>query len=1228
MDLEQALTFTDTLIVAKFGHHLSDLQQAMLRESWSWQRLSYDRIAETYGYSPTYLKHDVGPKLWKLLSEAMGEKVTKTSFRTAIERQFLAEQSAAAALPPTPIATISPPPPTSQPITQQDWGEATDVSFFYGREPELAQLDQWILADGCRVVSVLGLGGMGKTSLAVRLAQRLQEQFDWLIWRSLRNAPPLTELLDDILQVLLESPPSPSPTGDRLTQLINYLRPTSHPSTPRGLLVLDNVEALLQPQAVRRSGSYRPGYEDYGELFRRWGEIRHQSCLVLTSREKPSEIVWLEGERLPVRSLTLNGLAPPEARQVVQLKGQFQASEAEWQQLTSSYSGNPLALKIIATTIQTLFDGNIADFLQQDAFVIGGIRTLIEQQFARLSEIETTILYGLAIYREPTRLQELRTDFYPALAPPQLLEGLAALEQRSLIERQASSFSLQPVVMEYVSQHLINQICAEIQAGLASKQPLLIKRHALLKAQSKDYIRDAQIRLLLNPLLDQLLLQWDTATLIDRLKHLLGQFQGKSAAETGYAGGNLLNLLCQKQPYLQGEDLSQLVLWQADLQAIPVQNVNFANSDLTRSRFTETLGMVFTVALSPDGTQLAIGDAEGGLRLWPVEADRPLLNFEGHQGWVWSVTFSADGQRLASCSSDKTIRIWDVLTGQCLQILRGHRSTIWSIAFHPQGHLLASGGDEPTVMLWDWQTGDCIHQWAGHIGRIFSVAFHPQGHTLTSGGEDGTMRLWEVATGNCQCICQGHTDRIWSVAFSPDGDCIASGSADRTIKLWDVKHGSCWQTLTDHRDRVRSVTFSRNGHDLISSSDDQTIKVWALPAGTCLQTLRGHSSSIFSIAAHPDGQTLVSGSSDQTVRVWNLPKGRCLKTLKGYTNSIFSIAFSADGQTLVSGSTDQTVKIWQVETGVCRQVLQGHQGWVTSVAISPQGTYLASSSADQTVRLWSLATGQCLQTLQGHTNWVQSVCFSPDGSRLASAGDDRTIRLWSIPSGQCLTQFGGHTGWIWMVVFSPTGEMIASSSEDQTIRLWSVVTGDCLQVLQGHLGRVQAIAISPDGQFLASGSGDETIRLWEIASGACVATLQGHHNNVWSVAFSPDGRYLASGSLDQTVRLWDLLTGQCQQVILVRSQSVRSAIAVYPGATYLINPDLAAETPILAGSSHNGTIHLWNASNGACLRTLTAIRPYEGMNIWGVTGLTTAQRLALQTLGAVEWLSESPQCHT
>ncbi|NEO66949.1 MAG: hypothetical protein F6J98_43995, partial [Moorea sp. SIO4G2] len=92
MNLEDALEFANALVFAKSGNHLTDLQQALIEASWSWKRQSYDTIADTYGYAPTYLKHDVGPKLWKLLSEALGERVSKKNFRSAIERRWRTQQ--------------------------------------------------------------------------------------------------------------------------------------------------------------------------------------------------------------------------------------------------------------------------------------------------------------------------------------------------------------------------------------------------------------------------------------------------------------------------------------------------------------------------------------------------------------------------------------------------------------------------------------------------------------------------------------------------------------------------------------------------------------------------------------------------------------------------------------------------------------------------------------------------------------------------------------------------------------------------------------------------------------------------------------------------------------------------------------------------------------------------------------------------------------------------------
>src|SRR2546426_6886352 len=323
-----------------------------------------------------------------------------------------------------------------------DWGDALAVTTFYGRQWELDLLSEWVVQARCRVVGGVGLGGIGKSALATQVMHRVAERFEVVIWRSLRDVPSCEALLDDCLQVL-----APQAVRDvsaslesRQSLLLDCLR------SRRVLLVYDNLESFLEEG--EDTGHMRAGYEGFARVLRRVAETEHQSCWLLTSREKPSELVSLEGSRAPVRALRLARLDADSCEQLLAEKG-IAGNAAEQTRLIEAYVGNPLALKIVARTIVELFDGQIVPFLEQGEVVFGGVRALLDEQYARLSAVEQSVLLWLAILREPVNLQELLAVLGTPLPRSQVLGAGDSLRRRSLIERgqRQGSFPLQSVVM-------------------------------------------------------------------------------------------------------------------------------------------------------------------------------------------------------------------------------------------------------------------------------------------------------------------------------------------------------------------------------------------------------------------------------------------------------------------------------------------------------------------------------------------------------------------------------------------------------------------------------------------------------------------------------------------------------------------------------------------------------------------------------------------------------------
>lgn len=354
------------------------------------------------------------------------------------------------------------------PAKHEGWSEAVNESHLCGRIHELTQLNQAIITEHCRFVQVLGIAGVGKTALATMLAKTAKPEFEFVIWKSLHYTPTIQTFLTSILQFLSkrteENIQLPTHAEELKGLLIEQLQ--KH----RCLLVFDHFDAIVCGKQY--AGYCRSGYEAYGELLRLVAEVPHQSCLIITSREKLRTIGLGE---LYIRSFQLEGLSALECQQLFGNHCGLVGSTDEWRSLVELFAGNPLALKTIVVCIRDYFNGHISDYLRylnHGQLLFGDLRDLFSQQFDRLSEIEKELVCRLALHQAPVSVLQFLKDITSSINQSYLLEGLDSLNRRSLLQRQGDYFSLNPMMQMYIDGCLIDQ-----QDGFSLKPKLKLVSH-------------------------------------------------------------------------------------------------------------------------------------------------------------------------------------------------------------------------------------------------------------------------------------------------------------------------------------------------------------------------------------------------------------------------------------------------------------------------------------------------------------------------------------------------------------------------------------------------------------------------------------------------------------------------------------------------------------------------------------------------------------------------------
>ncbi|MEG4104994.1 NB-ARC domain-containing protein [Microcoleus sp. S13_C5] len=462
MDVQELLRLADGLVFTKTGKHLDDLQQAVVRGTWQGKR--YSEISQEVHCTERHVRN-IASKLWQILSKILEEDINKSNFSSTMERYEISKISNSGyfnlvhkgninvcteASQPPKAPQNSPPTPTSnQDDTQQkprlDLRDAPELRTFYNYpNSPLTALENSIARQNCRLLTITGMAGTGKSAIARHLIPQIQTQFDRIIWLSLRTSPPLETTLKNLIQFLSDRTEInfSANIDAQLSILIETLREN------RCLIILDDVQQILSSRQL--AGNYKPGYENYGTLFKLIGEIPHNSCLILNTWEPPSDIITFTDDNSAVCLLQLSGLGEA-ATEIFREKGLL--DEEYWPELINLYQGNPLWLKLVAQTINNLFGGRVSQYLSyQPVFLSDELTPILQQQYQRLSEIEKQAISQLSNESEPI-------SFTQWMAKSQGLQGelckaILSLARRGMLAKlnceTETVFTIPPVLKQYV----------------------------------------------------------------------------------------------------------------------------------------------------------------------------------------------------------------------------------------------------------------------------------------------------------------------------------------------------------------------------------------------------------------------------------------------------------------------------------------------------------------------------------------------------------------------------------------------------------------------------------------------------------------------------------------------------------------------------------------------------------------------------------------------------------
>ncbi|CAH2079037.1 unnamed protein product [Thlaspi arvense] len=547
-------------------------------------------------------------------------------------------------------------------------------------------------------------------------------------------------------------------------------------------------------------------------------------------------------------------------------------------------------------------------------------------------------------------------------------------------------------------------------------------------------------------------------------------------------------------------------------------------------------GAVTALRYNKLGSMVASGGKDNDVILWDVVGETGLFRFRGHRDQITDLVFLDSGKKLVTSSKDKFVRVWDLETQHCMQILSGHHSEVWSVDVDPEERFLVTGSADRELRFY------AVKQDMSH-GSLVSDS---NANGLDASGDHSTENKWEVLKPFGE-IQRQTKDRVASVRYNHSGSLLACQMEGKTVEIYQVLNEAEGKRKSKRRLRRKEKKSSKDGDENIAGDGDasnEIEKADSVIAPTApdlfklLQVIRaGRKISSFSlcpITPRDSLATLALSLINNSLEFYTLKGSENEKTAtiehQGHRSDVRSVALSDDNTLLLSTSHNE-VKIWNPSIGVCLRTIDSGYGICSMIV--PKNRYGIVGTRSGVLEIIDIGSATKVEEIKAHGGTIWSIASIPDDSGFVTVSADHEVKFWEyqikkepgqvfyVDSLKFYLSLYGHQLPVMAIDISSDGDLIVTGSQDKNLKIWGLDFGDCHKSIFAHDDSIMGVKFVRNTHYLFSIGKDRLVKYWDADKFELLLTLGGHHAPIWGLAVSNRGDFLVTGSHDRSMRRWD-----------------------------------------------------------------------------------------------------------